>query len=1134
MRSAPFFATVVLVFVAAFAASPAQARICTWTGDGDGVFWSDADNWEDSNFDPCVPGAGDIAIIGGAVEIDQSRTVGELQLFGGVTINATYTLTVNLLIVDGGSLGGDGEVKVDGDAQIINGSMSVSVTLGAGGSFDCRVDMQIAAGQTVENNGTLFSNASAGCRILMEADATLINTGTIEPDVRIATNTNNTPWPVVENRLGATLRVDNCSAVLENSGLVEVVSGQTDYSAGGTSNGTFTVAEGATLLFKEDFGSTPFDFTGATIQGEGRVIFEDFAGPRSLTNGTYDLDPTTGTTEISDAQVVFPASMTFSSLGAVLNIFSGDAAEDEAAIVEHDLTLATLDMRSGTLGGSGAVTVTDAFGGDGTIDNRTVTIDGTSPSADDIRLTGGTAVTNNAEVKFSTIAMGDGTTWTNNDTLRIDPGDGIPTTGTITTPPTVTNNGLVEIDFVAAAVDAEWVNNGELRLLGDATPTRAFVNAGGGVLSGTGRLNWSGAPSVTNDGTIAPGRPAFPYARLEVIGDVALNANTTLAIDGAAGFGNVDELEVRGAVTLDGALALTLDEVPLGSYEIVTIDDFSPETITGTFSQVAAPPGYATSLTYGPKAVTLDVTATPYPLLEASPTDLDFDDAEVSDTEIVEVENVGSGTLTLSGATLSGADAARFDVVQPSLPADLGTGETVDVAVQVVGPETSTSVTAQLDLAHNGDSDGAATATIPIDANQIVNPNFGDTAGYFFANSTFFADGAPSQPTFDWIDISGTGTDRIDLLSDDSVIGPIDLGFPFRFFGQEYSQYWISSNGWIAFADPMGEDASFNEEIPAADAPNALVAWFWNDLDPSETNVLNRHLYTEATTVNGTDAHVLTFERYPEYNADADGWITGQIVLLAGPDASTNGSIKLQYKEHGASIDLEDATVGIEDASGSTGLEYRYNDRGGPLFGSPLAVQIGPDPTALPVELAAFAATQTRGAVQLQWRTLSETNNAGFAIERQVDDNTFAEIAFVEGAGTTSRSQTYRYVDSDVTYAATTLAYRLKQVDTDGTATYSKELRVERDTPEQVVLHPNSPNPFARQTVLRYGLPRAGPVRLSVYDVHGRRVATLVDGEQTPGPKEVPFRADRLASGVYFVRLHAAGRTLTQKLTVLR
>jgi len=209
MRSAPFFATVVLVFVAAFAASPAQARICTWTGDGDGVFWSDADNWEDGIGDPCVPGAGDIAIIGGAVEVDQSRTVGELQLFGGVTINATYTLTVNLLILDGGSLGGDGEVKVDGDAQIINGSMSVSVTLGAGGSFDCRVDMQIAAGQTVENNGTLFTNASAGCRILMGADATLINTGTIGPDVRIAADTNNTPWPVVENRLGATLRVDN-------------------------------------------------------------------------------------------------------------------------------------------------------------------------------------------------------------------------------------------------------------------------------------------------------------------------------------------------------------------------------------------------------------------------------------------------------------------------------------------------------------------------------------------------------------------------------------------------------------------------------------------------------------------------------------------------------------------------------------------------------------------------------------------------------------------------------------------------------------------------------------------------------------------------------------------------------------
>lgn len=1118
-------------------ASPASARICTWTGNGDGVSWGDANNWEDTNFDPCDPGTGDVAILDGTAVLSSNRSVNELQLTGTLTLDQGAILTVNLLFLDGGSVGGDGAVDVDQDAQVINGSMAVGVTLAAGSSFDCRGNsVLIAAGTTVENNGTIFSGAASGCTIRMEADARLINTGLIESGVIISAE-GNAPWPVVENRSGATLRVGNCMAVLDNSGVVEVMSGETEYSAGGPSDGTFTVMEGATLNVREAFGSTPFDFTGATIQGGGRVIFEDFTGPRALTDGTYDLDPATAETWMIEAEVTFPASMTFSSAGAALRLFDDDGIDDEAALIEHDLALGTLQVQSGTLGGSGAVTVSDAFSiTSGTIDNRSVTIKGVGSigSSGTIRLTGGTSVTNDADLNVDTITMADGTAWTNNATLTVDPGNGFPTTGTITTPPTVTNNGLVVVDFGDVSLGAEWINNGELRTRGTVTATGAFTNAVGGTVSGTGRLDWSGAPTVTNDGTFAPGRPDFPYARLEVVGDFVMTPNTTLDIEGTAGFGNVDELEVYGAAMLDGTLALTLDDLPLGSYEILTLNSYGSESITGTFAQTSSPSGYTTSLTYASDVVTLDVTGTPYPLLSASPTSLDFHDAEVGTVETVEVENVGSGTLTLSGATLGGTDATRFDVVQPSFPVDLSTGQAVDVAVQVVGPETSGSATAQLDLAHNGDADGAATTAIPLDADQITNPNFGEQAGYFFANSTFFADDAPSQPTFDWVDIAGTGTDRIGSLDDDNVIGPFNLGFTFRFFGQDVSQYWISSNGWISFTDPMGEDASSNETIPTGNAPNALVAWFWDDLDPSETNVTDRHLYTQTTTVNGTDAHVLTFERYPEYSADADGWITGQVVLLAGPDATTNGAIKLQYKEHGASIDLENATVGIEDAAGGSGLEYRYDARGGPLFGSPLAVQIGPDATALPVELAGFEAAQATAGVQLRWQTASETNNSGFAVERRADDGAFAEIGFVDGAGTTAAPRRYRFTDRAVPFAAEALTYRLRQVDADGSATYGPEVRVRLDDPDRLALRGNSPNPFARRTTLRYTLPRAADVHLSVYDALGRRVATLAEGRQPAGRKERVFDAGRLPSGLYLVRLQADDRVVTRRVTVVR
>ncbi|WP_169577871.1 T9SS type A sorting domain-containing protein [Salisaeta longa] len=1140
---------VVLLFVAMATASPAEARTCTWTGQGDGVFWSDPDNWDDASGDPCTPGAGDTAIINGSVELASGRTVNELQLAGTLTIDGGATLIVNYLFLDTGSISGDGDVEVDQQADFSGGTISVAITLPSDSNNSCGTRLRIGEGNTFTNNGTL----SGSCFVDMEAGTTIDNYGVIEAGVSISVvgaldngQEEVTPYPIVNNKVDATMRAGT-NAIFNNAGTVEVPPGNTVmFSGGGTSNGTFIVptettpddgVEIAALRFTEQFGITPHDLTGALIQGGGRVQFQDFRSPIALTDVTYDLSGAPeAETLITEAEVTFPASMTLVDVGKTLFIYDEDATEDEAAIIEHDIALATLQTQGGTLGGSGAVTVSDAFQVTrGTIDNRTVTIDGVGSfgSSGTISLTGGASVTNNVDLQVGTVTMADATAWINNATLTVD-GNGFPTVGSFTTPPVVTNNGRVVFDFGDYSLGADWTNNGELRLLGTVTATGAFTNATSGIVSGTGQLDWSGATTVTNDGTFAPGRPGFPYARLQVVGDFVMSPNATLDIEGAAGSGTVDELEVNGAVGLDGTLDLTLDDVPLGSYEIVTLNFATSETITGTFAQVAVPSGYTANMRYATDAVTLDITETPYPLLDRSPLDIDFGDAEVSAIERIEIENVGSGTLTLSGASLSGADAARFDVVQPSFPVDLSTGQTVDVAVQVVGPETSGSVSATLDLAHDGDGDGSATTSVPVVADQIVNPNYGQAAGYFFANSTFFSDEAPSQPTFDWIDISSTGIDRIGALSDNSVIGPFDLGFTFRFFGQDYTQYWISSNGWIAFSDPGGEAESFNSIIPDADAPNALVAWFWDDLDPSDTDVTGRHLYVQTTTVNGVDAHVITFEHYPEHGADADGWITAQVVLLAGPDASTNGAIKLQYKAHGASIYLEGATVGIENASGGNGLQYRYDNTGGPLFGSPLAVQIGPDATALPVELTTFDAAQTDAGVRLTWQTAAEQNNAGFAVERRVDGGAFTAVGFVDGAGTTNRPRRYRFTDDAVPYAAERLTYRLKQVDTDGAATYSDVVEVQLDAPERFALHGNYPNPVAQQTTIRYALPRAADVHLAVYDVLGRRVAILANEQQPAGRKEVVFDARQLASGIYFVRLHTNRQTRTQKLMVVR
>ena len=186
----------------------------------------------------------------------------------------------------------------------------------------------------------------------------------------------------------------------------------------------------------------------------------------------------------------------------------------------------------------------------------------------------------------------------------------------------------------------------------------------------------------------------------------------------------------------------------------------------------------------------------------------------------------------------------------------------------------------------------------------------------------------------------------------------------------------------------------------------------------------------------------------------------------------------------------------------------------------------------IPVELTSFAASLEGEAVALAWSTATETNNAGFDVERSTDGETFTTIGFEPGVGTTEETQSYRFVDRDAPFA-TTLFYRLRQVDTDGTFEYSPVVEVQV-TPSAVALLPVAPNPVVGFANLRYELPEATAVRLQVFDLLGRRVATLASGEKPAGRHEVTWTNGRLAPGTYFVRLQAGSTAQTQMLRLVR
>ena len=88
--------------------------------------------------------------------------------------------------------------------------------------------------------------------------------------------------------------------------------------------------------------------------------------------------------------------------------------------------------------------------------------------------------------------------------------------------------------------------------------------------------------------------------------------------------------------------------------------------------------------------------------------------------------------------------------------------------------------------------------------------------------------------------------------------------------------------------------------------------------------------------------------------------------------------------------------------------------------------------------------------------------------------------------------------------------------------------------PALLTLAPNWPNPFNPSTRLRFGLPQAGWVRLSIHDVRGREVARLWDGPREAGWLELDWQPRGLASGIYFARLSSGRTQLARKLVLLK
>ncbi|MBS1513802.1 MAG: T9SS type A sorting domain-containing protein [Bacteroidetes bacterium] len=450
----------------------------------------------------------------------------------------------------------------------------------------------------------------------------------------------------------------------------------------------------------------------------------------------------------------------------------------------------------------------------------------------------------------------------------------------------------------------------------------------------------------------------------------------------------------------------------------------------------------------------------------------------------------------------------------------------------------------------------------------MQDPNYGNNimsgnSLYYFANSTAGANLSPSQPSYNWKDTTGSinlivnGTAQIPVSSGTADDGRFDIpniltgSNAVRFFGVNYQNLYIGTNGITAFT-------SFTPEGPELYQPsyfgllntaiyNAIFP-LWKDLNFADTTVHGSRLCYKVTS----NEIIITYMKAPTFNTvlDANDYVSFQLVIEYSDSPSTNSRITFMYNyiETGSTFiskynvnTLSPTLIGINGGNSlAQRLQYRFLNydsvlvNSGPMFGSNLALQLGPDENLLPVELSSFTATVNGSNVKLNWSTVSELSNSRFDIERKISgSNDWKRVSHVNGNGTTNQVKSYFYEDKNL--APGKYQYRIKQIDYNGNFEYHNlASEVVIGVPNKFSLLQNYPNPFNPVTVISYQLPVDGFVSIKVYDMAGKEVMSLLNSNQNAGYHTVEFTGTSLASGTYFYTMQAGDFKAVKKMVLIK
>jgi len=195
-----------------------------------------------------------------------------------------------------------------------------------------------------------------------------------------------------------------------------------------------------------------------------------------------------------------------------------------------------------------------------------------------------------------------------------------------------------------------------------------------------------------------------------------------------------------------------------------------------------------------------------------------------------------------------------------------------------------------------------------------------DAYGYYaYSSDDSFYD---QTPVYDWIEIKEIGTE-IYVPNNSDYTQSVSLPFTFKYYGLDYSQVRISTDGWIAFGGGS-QTAPINNVLPFNDNVNCMAGVFWDDLYDLDLMEEGEILY-----YHDTDNHRFIIEWDSiAHNVDGAEPVEEifQAILLDPafyPTTTGDGEIIFQYKRV---EDSENNTIGIENHSQDIGLQYVYNN----------------------------------------------------------------------------------------------------------------------------------------------------------------------------------------------------------------